>query len=107
MTKQTLLGDVPVPPWAPPPRPVVYVWGCGSIGARRAQLLRDIGCEVLTWDVDAVRAAREGRATPPAVALAMRGLGAAFICTPADAHVGPALQAVEAGVPAVDRKSVV
>lgn len=83
------------------------VIGCGSIGARRARLLDEMGHEVGVYDSDVGRAARvrpPGR--PRGFPVVMVPLvhsyridrwDAAFVCTPAQTHLAVAREVIEAG----------
>lgn len=77
--------------------------GLGSIGRRRARILSEMGHEVRGFDMDRALAREvlgEGRgAATLGIGLLMPRVDAAFICTPAAHHVGPALDCVDCGVP--------
>src|SRR5690606_11541965 len=78
----------------------VLVIGCGSIGTRRARILRGMGVDVLGVDVDPLRAAEatDGHATTLDLALHDRTLRAAVVCTPPATHVPIALDCLKAGL---------
>lgn len=79
----------------------LLVIGCGSIGARRARLLADMGHEIETVDLhNPVRAARYGRLLTLTEAFQRRVLpDAAFICTPADTHLHYARECAARRIP--------
>lgn len=60
------------------------VLGCGSIGTRRARLLRILGHETYLFDVDEDKTAAVGWGTIPGLPGADVDITAVFICTPAD-----------------------
>lgn len=82
----------------------VLVVGAGSIGARHAANLTELGAAVSLVEPDATRreavAAASGAVAVYATldeALAADGFRAALVCTPSNAHVAPALRLAAAG----------
>jgi predicted dehydrogenase/L-amino acid N-acyltransferase YncA len=75
----------------------VAVLGQGSIGRRHAGILRELGCEVVTFDP-----AFEGREASEEAALA--GAGAAVVASPPSEHERQALLALDKGVPVLVEK---
>lgn len=81
----------------------VLVIGCGSIGTRRARLLKGMGHEVYVVDEDMDRALE--LVDIGCVALAYGNwrvmadyLDAAFVCTPAETHISIARECAELGL---------
>lgn len=77
------------------------VVGCGSIGARRARLLAEMGHEVDGQDDDLLRAAKatNGHAVSKIMAYHLRApYDAAFVCTPARSHLQVAHDVIAAGI---------
>ena len=76
--------------------------GCGSIGARHARNLADLGVDVSVFDIDEERrdelATELDGATYSSLDAALESKpDTAFITTPSDHHVAPALEAANAG----------
>jgi predicted dehydrogenase len=75
----------------------VAVLGQGSIGRRHTGILRDLGCEVVTYDPVAGSDAASEKA-------ALDGADAAVVASPSSEHERQAVAAVSAGVPVLVEK---
>jgi predicted dehydrogenase len=75
----------------------VAVLGQGSIGRRHTGILRDLGCDVATYDPAADSSA-------PSEAEALDGAAAAVVASPSSEHERQALAAIAAGVPVLVEK---
>lgn len=82
----------------------VLIVGAGSIGARHARNLAELGHEIVLSEPDAGRreavSAELGATAFSSVAEALAAVSpaAAFICTPSNSHIAPALELAQAGV---------
>lgn len=75
----------------------VAVLGQGSIGTRHAGLLRELGCDVVTYDPVAP-------GTAAGEAEALEGADAAIVASPTSEHARQAALAIDAGVPVLVEK---
>jgi predicted dehydrogenase len=81
--------------------PTALIVGCGSIGRRHAKNLSDLGCGIITFDIDENKkeslATEVGASTASSMEDALsKSPDIAVISTPSDHHINPATKAARA-----------
>jgi predicted dehydrogenase len=86
------------------------VVGCGSIGQRRARILHDLGCEVVTYDTVYKRmfdlSLELKGSIVPEYSIGVECCDAIVICTPPETHLRFAQQAAAVGKPVFVEKPI-
>lgn len=82
----------------------VAVVGQGSIGTRHAELLLELGCQVVAFDPDPHRGPVPGVERAATLDASLLGADAAIIASPSSAHASQARQVLERRIPVLVEK---